>query len=487
MQPIRFVDTTIRDGDQSLWGWRLRTGMILPIAAEMDQVGFEAIDVDTFAPFKTRVREHREEPWERLRLLSAIITRTPLSMMGGCTVGQFGVSPLSLLDLRCQRQAAHGIKRLTINGLLNDMNFRMPEIVRYCQQAGMQAIVSLTYSVSPKHTDEYYAGKTRDALKLKPDRLYIKDPGGLLTPDRVRTLAPAVKANCNGLAIELHSHCTTGLAPLCYLEAMKLGINILHTGIPPLANGTAQPSIFNIINNARLLGYSTDISEEPLKSIAGHFARVARKEGFPPGSPLEYDWAQYVHQVPGGVISNLRRQLAIIHAEQRLAEVLDEVVQVRRDLGYPIMVTPFSQLVVTQATMNVLLGERYKEVPDEIIQYALGYFGEEAMAGVVPGVQARIVDRPRAPELAAQLGYEPSIEEIRQKLGGPGISDDELMARYVMGGDEELKAMRPAAPVRSYVTASHPLMALIPELLKRKDTRRIQVTKSDWALTIERK
>ena len=169
MDEVRFVDTTLRDGDQSLWSYRLKTGMILPVAELMDRIGFEAIDIEAFAPFKLRVRQQREEPWDRIHLLVKNITRTPLAVMGGVGIGGFDVAPLALIKLRADVLAAKGIKRVHMMQATNDMSFLIPDAIRFSHAAGLEVLMALTFSESPKHTDEYYARKTRDVLKLKPD------------------------------------------------------------------------------------------------------------------------------------------------------------------------------------------------------------------------------------------------------------------------------------------------------------------------------
>ena len=207
--------------------------------------------------------------------------------------------------------------------------------------------------------------------------------------------------NANGIALELHTHCTTGLGPLCCLEAVKLGIKIVNTALPPLADGSSNPSLFNVAKNLRALGYQTLIDEELLKPVSAHFTYIAKREGFPIGAPVEYDYSQYQHQVPGGMISNLRFQLRKVGLESKIDQALEETMRVRAELGYPIMVTPLSQFVGSQAAVNVIVGERYKEVTDQIIQYALGYWGKEGADLMAPEVKAKILDRPRAKEWAA--------------------------------------------------------------------------------------
>ena len=242
----------------------------------------------------------------------------------------------------------------------------------------METVVNLIYSVSPRHTDEYYAQKAREAAAIAPYRICFKDVGGLLTPERARTLLPAILTNAGAVPVEYHAHCNNGLATLCYIEAVKLGITSLHTAVPPLANGSSQPSILNVARNLRALGYTPVVHDEEVKPVEEHFTAVAKAQGLAIGKPFAYDESQYLHQVPGGVISNLRHQLRLVGKEDKLPETLEEAARVRADFGYPIMVTPLSQFVVSQAAINVIVGERYKEVTDQVIQYALGIWGKEA-------------------------------------------------------------------------------------------------------------
>jgi oxaloacetate decarboxylase alpha subunit len=347
-------------------------------------------------------------------------------------------------------------------------------------------VVNLIYSVSPKHTDEYYARKAREAAAVKPDYICLKDPGGLLTPERTQALVEVIRKNAPGIPLTIHVHCTTGLGPLCALEAIKLGIQIVDTAIPPLANASSNPSIFNIANNARSLGYSPLIDDQSLESVASDLTFIAKREGMPIGAPVEYDYSQYVHQVPGGMISNLRFQLKNIGMLHRLDEVLEETVKVRAELGYPIMVTPFSQFVGSQAAINVIKGERYAQVTDQVIQYALGIWGTEAASEVDADIKNIILDRPRAKEFAAWEPPQPSIEEVRSKLGGPSLSDDELLMRYVVG-NEDVEALRTAGAPKEYSDSRKPLLALFSDLARRKDCNQISIRKDGMSLTLEKR
>ena len=488
MDQIDFVDTTFRDGHASLWAEGMTTGMMLPVAGQMDAAGFKSMEIIATSHFKKCVRELREDPWERIRLISKKVTRTPLVLMMGHNITAFDLTPLSLLRLFMERIAAAGITQVELMDAANDMTFfRVPECVRFAKEAGLKVSMALIYSYSPKHSDAYFAQRTHDAAKLKPDIIYLKDSGGLLTPDRARTVIPAMLAQTGGIPLELHSHCTTGLAPLCYLEAVKAGCRTLHTAIPPLANGSSQPSIFNVMKNLRMLGYEPSVNEQMLPPVSQHFTYIAKREGLPIGVPLEYDEYQYIHQVPGGVISNLKHQLAQMRMEDRLSTVLEEIVRVKEDLGYPIMVTPFSQFVASQAAINIMTGERYKQVTDEIIMYCLGLWGQQASSEVNPNIKDRILNMARAKELAAFEPPQPSIEEVRQNLGGSSVSDDELILRYIIQEEKEIRTMRAAGPPKEYVTSTNPLVMIIHELLKKRELGYVHVEKGDFSLTLQKR
>ena len=292
-------------------------------------------------------------------------------------------------------------------------------------------------------------------------------------------------ANADGIPIELHTHCTTGLGPLCCLEAVKLGIKIVNTALPPLADGSSNPSLFNVAKNLRALGYKTLIDEEALKPVSEHFTYIAKREGFPIGEPVEYDYSQYQHQVPGGMISNLRFQLRKVGMEKKIDQALEETMRVRAELGYPIMVTPLSQFVGSQAAINVIVGDRYKEVTDQIIQYALGYWGKEGAELMDPAVKGKIMDRPRAKEWAAWQPPEPTVIELRKKMNAENVSDEEFLLRWNLN-IEEIEVMRAAGAPKEYLTARQPLVNLIDALSKRKDYRQIVIQKGDMVVSLNR-
>jgi len=356
--------------------------------------------------------------------------------------------------------------------------------VQTARNAGLETIVNLIFSISPKHTDEYYARKAREAAAVNPERICLKDPGGLLTPARTLTLVPAILQNVSGIPVELHTHCNTGLGPLCCLEAIKLGIHSLNTAIPPLSDGSSNPSLFNVARNARILGFTPVVDEKSLAPVENELIALARRQGWPVGVPAPYDSFHYVHQVPGGMISNLRHQLAKVGLQGRLDEVLEETARVRADFGYPIMVTPYSQFVGSQATMNVIVGERYKQVSDEVIQYALGLWGEDECSSMDANLRDRLAAMPRAKELGRRQPPQPSIEEVRRKFGA-GISDDELLLRF-LAGEEEVAAMRAAPRPEPHVGPRHPVSHLIGELAKHTQCSYIEVQRGPLSLTLQK-
>ncbi|MBI2365438.1 MAG: carboxylase [Deltaproteobacteria bacterium] len=485
MSEVKFVDTTLRDGQASLWAENMRTGMMLAVAERIDNAGFQAIEIIASSHIKKCVRELREDPFERMRQVAKKITKTPLRAIGAERISAFELSPDAIVDLWFERMVANGMKQLRISDPANDPAGWKKSVAR-AKRVGLTTIVNQIYSVSPKHTDEYYARKAREAAALKPDIICLKDPGGLLVPERTNALVEVIKKNAPGIPIELHVHCTTGLGPLCALEAIKLDVELIDTSIPPLANASSNPSVFNVAQNAHSIGYSPLVDLETLAPVEKNLTFIAKRENLPIGEPVEYDYSQYVHQVPGGMISNLRFQLKNIGMLDRLDKVLEEAVRVRADLGYPIMVTPFSQFVGSQAAINVIKGERYAQVTDQVIQYAMGLWGEEAASEVAPNVKDKILNRPRAKEFAGWQPPQPSLEEMRSKLGGPSLGDDELLMRYV-AGNEDVDAMRAAGAPKQYSDTSNPLLTLVQELSQRKDCSQIYVQKDGLSLTLEKR
>lgn len=483
MSDIHFVDTTLRDGNQSLWALNMPIGAMLPIAEQMDKSGFESMEFFVGVMFKKYVHEHKENPWDWVRLGSKKFTQTRLRYHGGMH-SAFEKTPNCILRLLAERLVSYGITLTRTSNCWNDYESFKKELDELTA-IGMETVANLIYTVSPRHTDEYFAQKAREAAAMKPYRICFKDVGGLLTPERARTLIPIIQKNVGATPLEFHAHCNSGQAPLCYLEAVKLGLHTLHTSVPPLANGSGQPSIFNIARNVRSLGHTPCVDEKALEPVRDHFTAVAKKKGFPIGTPLEYDYSQYLHQVPGGMISNMRHQLKIVGLENKMQEVLEEAARVRAEFGYPIMVTPLSQFVGAQAAINVILGERYREVVDQVLQYALGIWGKEATHVMDPDIKAKILNRPRAKEWEGWTPPEPVLAEVRRKFAS-GISDEELILRF-FAGDDPVNALQHAGKPREYLDGKEPLVKLIESITKRNNCNHVYVRRPGFSLRLERR
>lgn len=483
MDKVAFVDTTLRDGHQSLWAERMTTGMMLPIAARVASAGFDAVELLSPSFLGKCVRELREDPFERIRLVAKRMPGTRLRGNAG-GLNLFGFEEPVMYQLFWRLMGAAGIKETRISDAWNDpamWAFRAGA----ARSAGVDPIINVTYSISPRHTDQHFAERVRAAVALAPYRICLKDPGGLLTPERVQTLIPTMLSNADGIPIEMHSHCTTGLGPLCTLRAVELGIRIVNVAIPPLAEDASLPSVFNIAKNLRALGYDPSIDDDVLHPVSRHFEEVARRESLPVGERAEYDHAQYVHQVPGGMISNLSHQLKEVGAESRLPAVLEETVTVRRDFGYPIMVTPLSQFVGSQAAVNVMVGERYKQVTDQVIRYALGHYGSEAVTLMDQNIRDRILDRPRAREIVSAQRSPLTMDELRRDFGGQGISDEDFLLRWLLR-KEDVDAMRAAGPVREYKSGERPLLSLVETLAKLTRFDSVSISKPGFSLRLSK-
>ena len=464
-KPLRFIDVTLRDAHQCLWSTRMTTWMMVPIAQRMDEIGFEAIDLIGGAVFDVMVRYLREDPFERMRIMTSLIKKTPLIVHSrDHRLFTFKFFPDDVVELTMQRIAANGIRYKTIYDALNDMR-NLEVAVRAAKKAGLYVAGGVVYTLSPVHTDEYYEGKARELLKLGVDAVFIKDASGLLTPERTRTLVPALCRAIGDVPLQLHTHCLTGLAPICHLEAVKLGIDAVHTAISPLANGASHPATEFVARHARKLGRQVGLDDAGLQAMATYFHDLAVREGKPLGEITEYDPFHYAHQMPGGMISNLKYQLSSLGISHRLDEILVEAAQVREELGYPIIVSPFAQYVMTQAVLNVMQGERYKTVPDEVRKYALGYYGQLA-APIDPNVLDRITGGEAPITVRPGDLLEPMLPRIRRERG-PFASDEDLLLACFYDA-RETDALFRGRPIRTDPASSRsPLVTLIRELVNR--------------------
>lgn len=487
MRQIQLVDTTIRDGQASLWAMNMRTAHMLPAMPHLDAAGFDSMEfIATGSRLKKFVRHLRENPWDWIDQGTAAATRTPLRWHGPIDgPSMSGQVPPEVGELLIAKAVERGIRYTRTGSNWNDFSVVRRQLPRFAR-LGMTPVINVMYSVSPRHTDDYFVQKAKEAAALDPYRLCFKDVGGLLTPERARSLLPRMVEAAGAVAWEFHGHCNNGLGPLNVLEAAKAGMDYIHTAVPPLANASSQPSVYAVARNLRELGFDVPVRENLLHPVTEHLTGVAEREGFPLGVPYEYDERLYRHQVPGGMISNLTYQLKLAGVEGRLDEVLEETARVRAEFGYPIMVTPLSQIVGSQAAINVIVGERYRQVTDKVIEYALGWHGgDEALSGMDPDVRDGILDRPRAREVAAQdRSRQPTLAELRARYG-QGISDEDLILKAVVG-DDAVDVVGTAAEQRTHDSADRPLVRLVRELVERDDHRFVSVRKGSVSVTMRR-
>ncbi len=490
MAEVRLVETSLRDGNQCLWGAvGIDTARTLSIAPVMDRVGFKAIDFTTSTHMGVAVRFKRECPWERIRLVAAATPNTPLQFMGtGFRFISWETASAEFMSLAYRTLARNGIRRFCLADPMNDAAANVANARLVKAAGGEFVIAALVFTLSPIHDDAHYAAAAR-VLAASPDidALYIKDPGGLLSQKRAATLIPAIQAAMRvaggGKPLELHSHNTIGLAEQTYLDAPDLGVSALQCASGAAGDGISNPPIERIVANLRALGHRVDLDDDALRAVSNYFTRLAEAEGLEAGRPQGFDAAYLRHQLPGGTVGTMRRHLAesrISHLEGRVLEELDRV---RQELGWPIVMTPFAQMVITQAVMNVTSGERYSVVPDEVIRFALGRFGKPNVP-IDAAVMERIESLPRTRELRVEPGM-PELSELRRRLGEK-LSDEEFLLRAVMPGGL-VDAMNVAGPAaRHYDPATKPVLALLYRLLAQRDLAEIELQKPGFRLALRK-
>jgi len=484
MAEIQLVDISIRDGNQSLWGATgMDTGQSLEIAPVLNRVGFRACDFTSSTHMGIAVRTHKENPWERIRLMHAAMPDTPLQFIStGFRFISWETSDEDFMRLAYRRLMINGIGRFALIDPMHDITALKRAARMVKEEGGAEVLAGLTYTISDVHNDAFYAACAREiASSPHVDQVYLKDPAGLMTPERARTLIPAVQKAIGKLPLELHSHTTIGLASLTALAAADLGINAIHVGVGPLAGGTSHPDATRLVANLREFGHRVDIDERALALADDYFSRMAEAEGLPAGTPQEFDAAFLRHQMPGGVVTTMKRQLAELNMAHRWPAVVEEVPRVRAELGYPIMVTPFPQIVCTQALFNVIGSARYGNVPDQVIRYVVGKFGRPT-APIDENVKDHILSLPRAREIMAEPPPLPLKE--RRKQFDPSLSDEEFLLRAVMPADQ-VDAMLAAGPAkRRYNPDSRPLLGLLRELTQRPAVSTVVIEKPDFKLEL---
>ena len=485
MANIQIVETSLRDGNQCLWGaLGIDTAKTLTIAPVMERAGYRAIDFTTSTHMGVAVRYKQEDPWERIRAMADICRTTPLQFLStGFRFIAWETASPEFMELAFRTLARNGIRRFALADPTNDAAANV-EVARLIKRAGGEQVIgALVYTISPIHDDAHYAAAAR-TMAASPDieSLYIKDPGGLLTARRARTLIPAILAEIGDKPLELHNHCTIGLAEPACIEAAELGVVAVQCASGGASDGTSNPPIQRMIANLRTLGHAVEIDDKAVGEVADYFTALAEAEGYPTGAPMAFDTAYLQHQLPGGMVGTMRRHLKDHRVPHLEGAVIEELGRVREELGWPIVMTPFAQMLQTQAVMNVTADERYAVIPDEIIRYALGRFGRPNVP-IEPHVMDRIMANPRTKELEA----EPEMAELAtlRKRIGETLSDEEFLLRATMPANlvDAMKAKGPAP--RAYDSRERPVMELLRSLLAREDLTRISVEKAGFKLELE--
>jgi oxaloacetate decarboxylase alpha subunit len=485
MAHIDFLDETMRDGQQSLWGLRMQAGMALPVSPLIDKTGFNTIDLTGGGMLDVLTRYCQENYWEGLDLLVESMPNTPIRAglrANACVT--FAITPDALMDLWVRRLCAHGIRSFWIYDVLfnNDKTLRLAKVAKQANKAQIAAAVM--FALSPVHTDEYYASQVEE-LSASPDvdTILLYDTAGVLEKQRLQTLVPAIVEKARGKAIEFHSNNLLGMSAKAYLDAIELGISVIHTASRPMANGPSVPSTEIMAKNIELKGHSHTLDTSLFKPVADHFEAVGKAAGFLVNQYAEYDVFSIEHQIPGGMMGTFKAQLAQHKMSDRLHDVLDETARVRRELGYPGMATPFSQLVGIQAVLNIVTDERYGTVPDEVVQYAAGYYGK-TVAPIEPDVLDRIMSSARAPEVLANPPQQPSLEDLKTQYKTD--DEDELIYRAFLP-EADIRKMREAGPVKKvYSKFSSPELEQASQLLEMTNTPLVEIKSSRMNLRLKK-
>ncbi len=422
-QRLRITDTTLRDAHQSLWATRMRTKDILGIIDTVDQAGYYSLEVWGGATFDVCLRFLRENPWERLREIKKRAKNTPLQMLlRGQNVVGYKNYPDDVLDKFIELAVFNGMDIFRVFDALNDTR-NLESAIASIKKYGGHAQGTISYAISPAHTVDKYVEYVREQVNLGIDSLVIKDMAGILSPAMSGALVNAIKKEFD-IPVQIHCHATSGMSETAYLEGVKAGAGAIDTAVASMSGFSSQPSVETINAIFTGLGFDTGLNMDAIKEIDKYFEKLSPQRTKPRGYDAPIDAGILAHQIPGGMISNFRSQLEQQGALDKLPEVLEEVTRVRHDLGYPPLVTPTSQIVGTQAVMNVLAGERYKLVPQEVKNYVKGMYGKPP-ASIHEDFVKKILgdDKPITSRPADTL--KPMLPDITKGISQPELIQEE--------------------------------------------------------------
>ncbi len=427
---IGLTETVLRDASQSLIATRLSYDKMEPILAELDKVGYYSLECWGGATFDVCLRFLDEDPWERLRKFKAAMPNTKLQMLfRGQNILGYKHYPDDIVRRFVRASVRNGIDIIRFFDALNDVD-NLKVAIDEAVTCGAMASGAISYTTSPVHTLDAYVKMVKELQAMGVSTICIKDMAGILTPANAYDLVSAIK-NAVDLPVVVHTHCTTGMAYLTYLKAVEAGADVIDCAISPFSGGTSQPATETMTVALRELGYDVDVDLPLLYKIADYFKPV-RAEYIEDGTlnpiSLATDAQGLDHQIPGGMLSNLLSQLTMLGAIDKYEEALKETPRVRADLGYPPLVTPTSQLVGTQAVQNVLAGERYKNVGQEIRAYCRGEYGKTP-APINPEIRAKILgdDKPIEGRFAETLPTD-TFQKAEVELGDMAKSEEDVLS-----------------------------------------------------------
>ena len=426
---VKIVETALRDGHQSLFATRMNTEEVLLALAELDKVGYHAIEIWGGATFDACLRFLDEDPWERLRLTKKVCKNTKLQMLfRGQNILGYRHYADDVVEKFVQKSIENGIDIIRIFDALNDIR-NLEAAVRATKKYGGECQIALSYTTSPVHTVAYYVDLAKKIESLGADSICIKDMAGVLLPKDAFELVSALKKNTK-LPIELHSHCTAGQCEMTYLKAIEAGVDIVDCALSPFSGGTSQPCTESLNLALRDTPYDPKLNSEMLEKAAAKMQPVRQKylaNGLLNPKVLSVNANIIKYQVPGGMLSNLINQLKQQGASDKLEDVLKEVPNVRKDMGYPPLVTPLSQMVGTQAVLNVISGERYKMVPKEINEYLHGRYGASP-APVDEEIRKKIIGDDKVITYRPADDLKPEFEDLKKKYKGLAKSDEDVLS-----------------------------------------------------------
>ncbi len=425
-QPVRVCDTILRDAHQSLLATRMRTDDMLPIAKKLDQVGYWSVEMWGGATFDSAMRFLNEDPWERIRKLKAQMPNTPFQMLlRGQNVVGYKHYPDDVLDRFVAKAAENGIHVFRVFDALNDVR-NMHKAIEFVRREGAHAQGTICYTISPVHNVDAFVQMAHVLQDLGCDSVCVKDMAGLLSPYVAHELVGRLKDEIK-IPIQLHTHYTSGMAMAAVLKAVEAGVDIVDTAISALSMVTSQPPTETLVRILQESPRDTGLDLNLLAEISHYFGAVRKKYAAFESGMQGVDVNVLQFQIPGGMLSNLVSQLREQGAEDRYAEVLAEVPRVRAEMGYPPLVTPSSQLVGTQATLNVVLGERYKVIPAEIKNYVRGYYGRPP-APLDPEIRKKAIGEEEPIDCRPADLIPPGMEQARAEAGDLAESEEDLIS-----------------------------------------------------------